>query len=180
VIDIFPFSESGQYYEWIISENIVALVIDEKLHNESQEGSSPVDYNGSFLVLKIRERFKDIPIFTLTNFPDDPELERTFNQYEYILSKDNFTEKHVDIILRASQRYLDENQKELSLYNDLTKKIASGKFKADDFEKLKALQLKLHIPLSNDLKDREDWLKEYENQIVALELIKKTLESKIK
>jgi CheY-like chemotaxis protein len=180
VIDIFPFKEFTDYYSWIIDENIVVLIFDEKLYNDSDVGLEPVNYNGSFLVKKIRERFKDIPIFTLTNFPDDEELQRNFNQFEYILSKNDFAQKHVDIILRASQRYLDENQKQLALFDNLTKKIASGNAEGNDIEVLKALQVKLQIPVGIDLKDREDWLKDYENQIAALELIKKNLESKIK
>lgn len=180
VIDVFPFKEFADYYSWILDENIVVLIFDEKLYNDSDVGLEPVNYNGSFLVKKIRERFKDIPIFTLTNFPDDEELQRNFNQFEYILSKNDFAQKHVDIILRASQRYLDENQKQLALFGNLTKKIASGYAEGDDIEVVKALQVKLQIPVGIDLKDREDWLKEYENQITALEHIKESLENKIK
>jgi hypothetical protein len=180
VIDTFPFEKYSDYYGFIDSEEIIALVIDEKLHNDSQEGAAPVDYNGSDLVTYIRERYKYIPVFTLTNFPEDQILQEKVNEYDYIFSKKNFTIKQVEIIQRACQRYLEENQKELSLFNDLTKKIASGEAEGDDIEKLKALQLKLHIPLSSDLKDREDWLKEYENQIAALNDLKAKLEKKLK
>jgi hypothetical protein len=180
VIDIFPFKEITDYYSWIVDENIVALIFDEKLYNDSTNGMDPVDYNGSFLVEKIRQRFKDIPIFTLTNYPDDEDLQRNFSQYEYILSKSDFTEKHVDIILRASQRYLAENQQQLSEYDILTRKIASGNAEENDITRLNALQVKLQIPFCVDLNDREDWLKEYETQITSLEQIKMTLESKIK
>jgi len=180
VIDTYPFTDVNQYFDWIIAEDIIALIFDEKLHNESQSGRTPVNYNGSSIVLKIRERFKDIPIFTLTNYPDDSDLQLVFSEYECILSKKDFTEKHVDIILRACQRYLNENQKELSQFDELSKKIASGKAQGDDINILQALQLKLQIPFTSDLKDREDWLKEYEKQITALEQIKKEIESKIK
>ncbi len=180
VIDIFPFKYFDQYYSWIIKEEIAVLIFDEKLYNDSTEGIEPVDYNGSYLVEKIRERFKDIPIFTLTNFPNDEELQKNFHQFEYILSKGDFTDKHVDIILRACQRYLAENQKELSSFDDLTKKIALGKAEEGDVEKLKALQMKLQIPVGVDLKDRENWLKNYEDQIAFLEQIKINLESKFR
>lgn len=180
VIDVFPFKDYNDYYPWIVDENIVALIFDEKLYNDSTNGFDPVDYNGSFLVEKIRQRFKDIPIFTLTNFPDDEDLQRNFSQYEYILSKSDFTEKHVDIILRASQRYLAENQQQLSEYDILTRKIASGKAEENDISRLNALQVKLQIPFCADLNDREDWLKEYESQITSLEQIKIKLENKIK
>ncbi|HBG62239.1 MAG: hypothetical protein A2266_02600 [Bacteroidetes bacterium RIFOXYA12_FULL_40_10] len=178
VVDTFPFSDISKYFKWIIDEDIIALILDEKLHIESQVGSTPVDYNGSDLVVKIRNIFKDIPIFTLTNYSTDEELLRNFSQFEYILSKDNFTQMHVDIILRACQRYICENQKQLSLFDDITRKIASGYAVDSDFEILKALQIKLQLPISTNLKDKEDWLREYEKQISALEQIKNDLESK--
>lgn len=179
VIDTYPFTDPLDYFEWIEKENIIALIFDEKLHMESKAGFTPVDYSGSTIVLKIRERKKDIPIFTLTNYPEDAELQQVFNEYEYILSKDNFTDKHVDIILRAYQRYLIENQKELSQFNELSKKIACGNAEGDDLIVLHALQLKLQMPFTNNLKDREDWLQAYEAQIQALKKIKEEIETNL-
>jgi hypothetical protein len=179
VIDIFPFEKPSDYYGFIDAENISAIIVDEKLHNDSQPDKPPVGYNGSDLVMYIRERYKYIPFFTLTNFPEDQVLQEKINEYDYIFSKKEFTIKQVEIIQRACQRYLDENQKELSMYDDLTRKIASGKAGDDDIEKLKALQQKLQIPLSTDLKDREEWLNEYERQITALGDIKTKLEKKL-
>jgi hypothetical protein len=179
VSDIFPFEKYSDYYGYIDSENIIALVIDEKLYNDSQLDKAPVEYNGSDLVGYIRERYKYIPIFTLTNFPEDQILQDKINEYDYIFSKKEFTIKQVEIINRACQRYLEENQKELSQVDDLTRKIASGKGEANDIERLKALQIKLSIPFSFDSKDREEWLIEYEKQITALEELKFKLEKKL-
>ncbi len=180
VIDIFPFDTYEKYYPWIQDEEICMLIFDERLQNDSEGELGPVDYRGNELVLKIRERFKDIPIFTVTAHIDDEELQARFNEFEYIISRDNFDEKYVDIILRASQRYLEENQKELSEFDDLTRKIAAGEGDNPDLERLKSLQIKLHIPLMNDLKDREDWLIEYQKQITSLEEINKVLSEKLK
>lgn len=180
VIDIFPFEKPSDYYSFIDEENIAVIIVDEKLHNDSQPDKPPVGYNGSDLVMYIRERYKYIPFFTLTNFPEDQVLQEKVNEYDYIFSKKDFTIKQVEIIQRACQRYLAENQKELSMYSDLTRKIASGKIEGGDIEKLKALQEKLQIPVSTDLTDREEWLKEYEKQIASLEEIKSKLEKKLK
>jgi DNA-binding NtrC family response regulator len=180
VIDIFPFQSYERYFPWIDQEEICVLILDERLHNDSEGELGPVGYKGNDLVVKIRERYKDLPIFTVTAHIDDEELQARFNEFDYIISRDNFDEKYVDIIIRASQRYLKENQEELSEFDDLTKKIAAGQGNADDIEKLKALQMKLQLPLLGDLKEREDWLKEYENQIESLDLIKRTLEQKLK
>jgi hypothetical protein len=180
VVDTFPFQKYDEYYRFIEKENIVGLIVDEKLHNDSQPDNPPVDYNGSDLVVRIRERYKYIPFFTLTNFAADPTILEHFENYEYIISKKDFTEKHVSIIHRACQRYLIENQKELIEFDELSKKIASGEGKKSDLEKLKALQLKLQIPLSVDLGDRQEWLIEYEKQLDSLEKIKSILKDKKK
>jgi hypothetical protein len=179
VVDLFPFENFNDYYCFINDEGIVALIIDEKLHNDSQPDKSPVQYNGSDLVSFIRKRYKYIPVFTLTNYPEDQILQEKVNEFDYIFSKKDFTVKQVEIIKRACQRYLEENQKELSLYNELTRKIASGQSGKGDMEKLNALQEKLQIPLSTELSDREEWLKEFEAQIKMLEEIKAKLEKKL-
>jgi CheY-like chemotaxis protein len=176
VIDIFPFKNIEDYYHWIIDRKIVALIFDEKLHNDSTNGYDPVDYNGTDIVVKIRQRFKDIPIFSLTNFNTDEELDRNFHQFEYILSKSDFTDKHVEIILRACQRYFDDNITELSRFDEVTRKIAAGKGSLEDFEILQALQVKLQIPYCVELKDREDWLLQFEKQLIELEKIKIEIE----
>jgi DNA-binding NtrC family response regulator len=180
VIDIFPFQTYDQYYPWIDEQEICVLIFDERLHNDSEGDLEPVGYRGNDLVMKIREHYKDIPIFTVTAHIDDEELQARFNEFDYIITRDSFDDKYVDIIVRASQRYLKENQEELSEFDDLAKKIAAGKGEGVDLEKLKALQVKLQIPLMNDLKDREDWLEEYEKQIQSLESIKETLAKRIK
>ena len=180
VVESFPFENPSDYYGFIDIEDISAMIVDEKLHNDSQPDKPPVGYNGSDLVMHIRERYKYIPFFTLTNFPEDQVIQEKVNEYDYIFSKKDFTIKQVEIIQRACQRYFNENLKELSMYNDLTRKIASGNIEKGDIEKLKALQEKLQIPVSTDLSDREEWLKEYEQQIESLEEIKLKLEKKLK
>lgn len=183
VIDIYPFETKNflEYIDWINQNDISVLIFDERMHNESENGKGPVGYRGNELVLKIREKFKFIPVFTITSHIGDEELQEKFGEFEYIIGREDFIdngEKYVDIILRASQRYLDEHEKELTEYEQLTKKVASGGGNKDDQERLRALQIKLHIPL-NDFTDRESWLKEYSDHIKELEDYKKELERKI-
>ena len=183
VIDIYPFeTEDFQVYiDWINSENILVLIFDERMHNESENGKGPVGYKGNELVSIIRKSFKYIPVFTVTSHIDDDELQEKFGEFEYIVGREDFIDNganYVDIIIRSSQRYLDENQNELSEYDHLTKLIASGKGKSEDIDRLKALQIKLHIPM-NDFSDRETWLKEYEIHIKELEEYKAQLVDRI-
>lgn len=177
VIDLFPFEEFSDYNVFIQENDISAIITDERLHNDSQPDRLPVGYNGSDMVVPIRTCYKYLPIFVLTNHTGD--VEEDFNKFEYIIAKGELSIKHAEIIQRACQRYLEENQRELSTLNDLTRKIASGTADQDEVEKLKALQQKLVIPLSTELKERNEWLTELERQISVLQEIKSRLENKL-
>ena len=183
VIDIFPFKDFQEYFPWIEKSSISALIFDERLHNQAEEGKDPVGYRGNELVTEIRKKFKDLPIFTVTSHADDADLQAKFGQFDHIIGREDFINdglKFVSIITRSSQRYLDENQSELTEFGELTKLVASGKSSQEDNQRLNALQVKLNISLSNDLLDREVWLKEYEKHIQNLEGLKKIIEDKLK
>lgn len=184
VIDIFPFvTETFQeYFQWIKDENIVCLIFDERMNNETENGIGPVGYKGDQLVSIIRERFKDIPIYVITSNKGDDELTEKFSEFEDIIERQEFIdegEKYVNRIIRATQRYLDENKNELHEFQKLSEKIASGKYSDEDYNSLLALQTKLHLPLDTTLNDRQEWLDEYENTIAELEKLKIELKSKL-
>jgi len=183
VIDMFPLKEYKDYFPWIEKSDISVLIFDERLHDQSDNGKGPVGYRGNQLVTEIRKQFKDIPIFTVTSHTEDPELQAKFGEFDHIIGRQDFIDdglKYVSIIIRSSQRYLDENQNELREFGELTKFAASGHATPDNLSRLKALQVKLNIPLSADLVDREGWLKEYESHILELESLKKLIETKLK
>jgi CheY-like chemotaxis protein len=184
VIDIFPFvTETFQeYFQWIKDENIVCLIFDERMNNETENGIGPVGYKGDQLVSIIRERFKDIPIYVITSNKGDDELTAKFSEFEDIIERQEFIDegdKYVNRIIRATQRYLDENKNELQEFQKLSEKIASGKYSDEDYNSLLALQTKLHLPLDTTLNDRQEWLDEYENTIAELEKLKIELKSKL-
>lgn len=184
VIDIFPFvTETFQeYFKWIQDENIVCLIFDERMHNETENGIGPVGYRGDQLVSIIRQRFKDIPIYVITSNKGDDELTAKFSEFEDIIERQEFInegDKYVNRIIRATQRYLDENKSELQEFQKLSEKVASGKYKQEEFDSLLALQTKLHLPLDTSLNDRQEWLDQYENTIIELEKLKAELESKL-
>ncbi|QMU27696.1 DNA-binding transcriptional response regulator [Adhaeribacter radiodurans] len=185
VIDIFPFQDFAYYFPWIEENDICVIILDERLFNGRENGKGPVKYRGSELVRALRERFKDMPIYTLSAYTADDDLQHEFNEFDSIIRKRDFADKnkaskYVEIIIRASQRYLKENEKELSTYDELTRKVASGQSDEDDIQRLQALQTKLHLPMMDSLKDRNTWLDEYESQVNSLNDIKRILEEKIK
>ncbi len=184
VIDIFPFPDDllPNYENWIKNNDIVCLIFDEQMHNESENESGPVGYRGNQLVLEIRKKFKDIPVYVITSHKNDEELQSRFSEFEDIIGREEFIEdgeKYVKRFLRASEGFLEGNISELSELKELSELVASGNNTEEDLTKLKALQLKLNIVLDSSLGERKDWLDEYEAKIHFLEELQKKIESKI-
>lgn len=185
VIDIFPFKtkDSEEYFAWIKDEDIVCLIFDERMHNETEDGIGPVGYRGSELVTEIRSRLKELPIYVITSNKIDDELTEKFSEFEDIIERQEFIdegEKYVYRIVRATQRYLNEFENELEEFQFLSELIASGHYSEDQLTRLKALQVNLHLPLDSNLGERKDWLDEYEKNIIELEHLRAELESKLK
>lgn len=184
VIDIFPFADDliAQYKEWIEQNDIVCLIFDEQMHNDSEGNKGPVGYRGNQLVLEIRKYFKNIPIYIITSHKNDDDLQERFSEFEDIIGREDFIlegEKYVKRFIRASHSFIDENLSELSELKQLSELVASGQNDEDDIIRLKALQLKLNVQIDSGLGERKDWLDEYENKIQFLEKLQKKIESKI-
>jgi len=184
VIDTFPFPDDliHQYNEWVQQNEIVCLIFDEQMHNESEDGSGPVGYRGNQLVMEIRKTHKDIPIYVITSHKNDDDLQAKFSEFEDIIGREEFIldgEKYVRRFIRASQGFLEENIAELSVLKELSELVASGKNSDEDLAKLKALQLKLNITIDSNLGERKGWLDDYESKIKFLEQLQKKIENKI-
>jgi len=185
VIDIFPFvTESfDEYFSWIEDENIKCLIFDEMMHNDSEGEKGPVGYKGNELVEIIRARVKDIPIYVVTSSANSEELLKKFSEFEDIIDREDFInegDKFVNRIVRASQRFLESNKNELEELQYLSEKVAIGKANESELKRLKALQVKLHLPIDLSIGERKDWLDEYEDRIKHLEYLKEELLSKLK
>lgn len=184
VIDTFPFADNfiEQYKNWIDENDIVCLIFDEQMHNDSEGGKGPVGYRGNQLVLEIRKYFKSIPIYVITSHKNDDELQEKFSEFEDIIGREQFIqegEKYVKRFIRASQVFLEENFNELSELKHLSELVASGTNTKQDLNRLEALQLKLNVQIDSGLGERKDWLDEYESKIQFLEELQKEIESKI-
>jgi hypothetical protein len=182
VITQFPFEKIEQYFAFITENEVCALILDERLNDQSGPTSGPVNYKGNELVSELRVRLKDFPIFMVTTYTPDDDLLAKFNQFEYIITRGEMSEdggqKYVPIFIRSAQRYLDSNNAELSEFNDLTKRIAAGEKEPKLLDRLKALQVKLELPTVG-FNDRNAWLDEYETHIQQLEALKKELWEKL-
>jgi CheY-like chemotaxis protein len=184
VITQFPFQDIEEYFEFIDQNQVCVLILDERLNDQSGPNTGPVNYKGNQLVTELRERLKDFPIFMVTTYAPDDDLLAKFNQFEYILTRQEITEdeeggqKYVPIIARSGHRYLDSNNKELSEFNELTKLVAAGNKEPEIVSRLKALQVKLELPTTG-FNDRKVWLDEYQSHIENLEALKNELWKKL-
>jgi CheY-like chemotaxis protein len=171
VIDIDPFLNIEDYVLWIKNNDIAILILDEKLQ-EVASGST-VNYNGSLLIEKIREALKEFPVFAITSYPNEPDLQSKFPLFDEILERDTFyhkSDEYVSRFLRAGQRFLTTHYAQLNQISKLSQKIASGTALQEEKEQLEALQTLMGLPYSH-LPGREEWLKEYEDKLEKLEEI---------
>ncbi len=181
VIDIDPFENKDAYISWIMENEIAVLILDEKLH-EGASDKPNVDYNGSELITSLRQRLKDFPVYILTSYKDDEDLQNQFSQFEEIWDRKTFIEKAKDYIpriIRAGQRFLQSHQTQLARLSELSKKIAAGQATTDDKIELGTLQANLQIPFTPIITDRESWLSQYEGKLKELDELSHVIQAHI-
>ncbi len=177
VIDIDPFVDMDDYVVWIKDNDIAILILDEKLQEVAS--GSKVNYSGSLLIEKIRESLKEFPVFAITSYPNEPDLQNKFPLFDEILERDTFYNKcdeYVSRFLRAGQRFLTTHYTQLKQISDLSQKVASGTATNEEKGLLASLQTLMGLPYSH-LPNREEWLKEYESKLKKLEEISSKIES---
>ena len=183
VIDIYPFSELRDYVNWIKEFDIATLIIDERLQEGNHEAIN-VNYNGSNLIEFIRAVLPEFPVFAITSYPNDGDLQQRFPLFDEILSRDEFFKKPEDYALRfvrSAQRYLGIYSQQLIRISEISELIATGKATVKETDELKALQQFLNIPFTAYLyANREEWLKNYEAKIYELNSLSDEIQEFIK
>ncbi len=182
VITSLPFRNPEEYFNFIDTNEVCVLILDEMLNDQASGEHGPVDYKGSDLVGILRTRLPEFPIFALTVIPTtDGDLNAKYSLYEEIITRKEFYEnsnKYIPKFCRAAKNYLKENIDELSQFNELTVEISGGNQDPELAKKLQALQVKIELPFSG-FNDRNLWLIEYEKQIECLERINEIIKSKL-
>jgi len=164
-----PLADMSLYPSWITENEVVALILDERLHEQAPDVLSHVTYSGHNLVDFIRNRFATLPIFIVTSFPPDESLKSRFKDVEAIIGRSEFlrdADEWVPRIIRSSQKYFETIQGQLSELADVSLKIASGTASEEDEDKARALQSALHAPFIIDqLGSKSDWLTKLEEKL---------------
>ncbi len=184
-IAIPPLSSLDSYPSWIGQEEIIVLIIDERL-NEVASADGAVDYEGHDLVDHLRQHLPEFPIFVVTSYKENaPELDERFKDVEDIIERNQFYEhvnNYIPRILRAGQRYLRTFEQELAELAEFAKKSAAGEdVSPEEQKRAKAIQTKIEtaFPVEN-IASRSEWLSQMEQLIEELEALKIDIEQHTK
>lgn len=165
IVSIAPLTDIGAYANFIDSEEVVILLIDERLGESPDASGDTVQYKGSELVEELRKNYKQMPIYGITAFPQDESLETHFAQFDEIILRDTFTLKaasYVPRFIRAYQNFLKVRDDTLAELGTISAKIASGSATDDEKKRAAEIQEKINLPgVVSDINSRSEWLKEY-------------------
>lgn len=178
-----PFMDKMEYLNFINENDVGVLILDERLH-ESGTGQQSVNYNGSDLVTFLRLYLKNFPIYSITSYHEDNELENQFSQFDEIIARDVFyskAEEYVERFIRAGQRFLDDHNAQLLKLSELSELIAKGTATEDNLKELRIVQESLNIPFSDyGYPHKESWLQDYEKKISDLSKLSDEIENFLK
>jgi CheY-like chemotaxis protein len=179
-IDSEPLPELNLYPSWITENEISALIVDERLHEQAADVEGHVTYSGHDLVDFLRERFPTIPIFIVTSYIEDDPLKSRFKDVEGIFPRGLFVteaENYVPIILRASQRFIETYQRELSELSEIAMKIAKGEATQEDQERGRAIQNKIETAFAIDeISSKSEWLDKLDATLSEFQQLKSEIE----
>ena len=170
VMDISPFQNKSEYFPWLLENDVVVLILDERLQENIEESES-VNYKGSELIEEIRRHLKEFPVYAITNYSRDPDLQSKFPLFDEILDRDSFYSKadeYITRFIRSGQRYIQSHNKILTRISELSQKVAVGDATNEETLELKGLQEGLNLS-SVEIIDREAWLHKYQEKLDELD-----------
>jgi len=184
VLETAPFPNLEKYPDWVNRENIGVLLVDERLDEISDRAGKTAKYTGSDLVNLLRRRFKDLPIYGVTSYPDDATLQHHFALFNEVIKRDVFTSKarqYVERFLRTYKAFLEAHENELAELTSLSKRIAMGKASTSDKKRADAIQKNLEIPVTTDaIVGRKDLLNEFQKVVREFEAAQKEVDVYLK
>ena len=181
VIECPLLDDQSAYSEWLISNDVFVLVVDQVLNEQAVESVGNVDYKGHEVIEAIRKTFPDYPVFIVTAHPSDEDLADHAGNAEDVITRNELTgdvRKYVARMVRAGQRFHAEHERRLAEMTDLATKIALGSASDDEKEELKKLQRSLgsHRAANIDV-TREEALTGVEERVTKLETLQREVEA---
>ncbi|WP_204345104.1 hypothetical protein [Psychroserpens algicola] len=181
-----PLNQILDYPKWISHNKIVILIVDEKLRETPKTGGGFHSYDGHDLVRVIRETNKQLPIYVVTAHADDDILTQMEGEFEGVIQRDKFNNddsanQQFKRIVRATQTYLENFNKEYIRLAELSELVALNKATDKNKDELKALQTKMQLPLSSFISiDRQEWIEELDSKTKELEELSNKIENFLK
>lgn len=172
IIDDKPFNDLAIYRSWILENEISVLIIDERLNEEKGVDGNFAGYLGHEMVKYLREYFKNLPVFMITNYPPEEELDETMKDFNLIIQREDFindADKFTNLFVVSGQNFYHEYTTQLERLSLLAEKIAKGTATDREIEEIKGLRTSLSLPhFSDDIVDREHYLKDFEGTITKM------------
>lgn len=149
---ILPYSKMQDYVKKVLSDDkTVAIIIDQKLKN-----TGTAHYAGIELAEYLRGINPKLPIYILTNYPEDINSDEEVN-VEYILAKSDFKDnvkanRNVARMLRHIDTYTDILSKRGQRFKQLLEKSMKHKLARDEYDELEQLKyIRLSPVLASEL-----------------------------
>lgn len=151
VSDTFPLEDVDAYASYIREHDIAALLLDERLTEESDTDGRHSTYLGHQLVEHLRRALPEFPVYVVTTHKTDDELVKQAADVEDIVERRAFHKEpltYLTRIKRAAMRFQESMQERLDELNSLTMKAASGELTADEQKQLNETRTALGLPFS--------------------------------
>ncbi len=181
VVDTEPLPRLEDYPSWIHENQIAVLVLDERLHEQALDSEGHVDYDGHSLVDFFRLTDASFPIFILTSFREDDEVQQRFGAVEDIIRRTDFMDadlakQYAARMVRAAHRFLQTFERELAKLSETAARVASGTADTEDLQMVKALQSKIGLAFPQGLSDRSNWISSIEGKLVEFAALRREIE----
>ena len=153
---------------------LVSLVIDERLHD-----TGLADYTGIALAEVVRARFPKLPIYILTNYPEDI-IEGGFN-VEYVFDKNDLTDGDYKKTASARVRrnldvYDDIFSEREQRYAELLPRFLGKQLSTEEYSEFLQLEASRIKPLSHEFVEDDDLKNRLDEQDAILREIRAELE----
>jgi hypothetical protein len=152
------------YVKKVLSDKrTVAIIIDQKLKNTGK-----AHYTGTELAEYLRRINQKLPIYILTNYPEDIGSDEELN-VEYILGKSDFADdvkanRNIARILRHIDTYTDILSERGQRFEKILEKSMKHKLNKDEYKELEQLK---YIRLSSTLAGELERTQKLERTITA-------------
>ncbi|MBX3282444.1 MAG: hypothetical protein KF756_08205 [Acidobacteria bacterium] len=160
-----PLPDINEYPDWILENDLTAVILDEKLQNGG------VTYGGHEVLELIKGKFP-LPVFVVTEYKDDPDLETQFEKATDIIGKPEWARERTRFagrVLSSAKDYSDVYVSKHIEMDALADKAAKDEANEDEIKKLEALRDQIQLPLMKEDATREEVLNEFESSVNLLE-----------